>query len=145
MIEVIEQKISEILKNKKDLFNQVEENQRKIEQSLDNVFLDIISVLDAFVREEVVIDEHSWNQSDDSQKVIKRFLNVKKKLNTILEKYDVKKIQFENSMSNDDLCSIIDTEPDTNKPNGFIVSIVKDGYIRNGHLLRRAEVIIVKN
>lgn len=145
MIEAIENKLSEILKDKKNLSNMIEENQRKKEQLLDEVFLDAISVLDAFSREEKVIEDHDWNQSEDSQKAIKRLLNAKKKLNTMLEKYDVKKIVFDDGMSDDDLCSVTDTEPDADKPNGFIISVEKDGYTRNGHMLRRAEVVIVKN
>ena len=51
MIETIEQKISDILRNNKALSNQIEENQRKEEQLLDEVFLDAISVLYVFSRE----------------------------------------------------------------------------------------------
>ena len=145
MIETIEQKLSEILIEKKELSNRIEKNQREKEQLLDEVFLDAISVLDAFSREEKVIEDHEWNQSEDSQKAIKRLLNAKKKLNTMLEKYDVKKIVFDDGMSNDDLCSVTDTEPDAEKPNGYILSIEKEGFTRNGHMLRRAEVVIMKN
>ena len=145
MIEKIEQQISDMLRNNKALSNQIEDNHRKEEQRLDEIFLDVISVLDAFSREEKVIEDHEWNQSEDSQKAIKRLLNAKKKLNTMLEKYDVKKMSFDDGMSNDDLCSVTDTEPDPEKPNGFIISIEKDGFTRNGHTLRRAEVVIVKN
>ena len=145
MIAEKKQKLSEILKDKKNLSNMIEENQRKKEQLLDEVFMDAISVLDAFSREEKVIEDHEWNQSEDSQKAIKRLLNAKKKLNTMLEKYDVKKIVFDDGMSNDDLCSVTDTEPDAEKPNGYILSIEKEGFTRNGHMLRRAEVVIVKN
>ena len=145
MIEAVEKKISEILKDKKDLSIRIEKNQRDNDQLLDEVFLEAISVLDVFSREEKIIVDKGWNLSDDSQKAIKRLLNAKKKLNTMLEKYNVQKITFENSMSHDDLCSITDTEPDSEKPNGFILSIEKEGYTRNGHLLRRAEVVIVKN
>ena len=145
MIEKIEQQISDMLRNNKALSNQIEDNHRKEEQHLDEIFLDVISVLDSFSREEKVIEDHEWNQSEDSQKAIKRLLNAKKKLNTMLEKHDVKKMSFDDGMSNDDLCSVTDTEPDPEKPNGFIISIEKDGFTRNGHTIRRAEVVIVKN
>ena len=145
MIEKIEQQISDMLRNNKALSNQIEDNHRKEEQRLDEIFLDVISILDAFTREEKVIEDHEWNKSEDSQKAIKRLLNAKKKLNTLLEKHDVKKMSFDDGMSNDDLCSVTDTEPDPEKPNGFIISIEKDGFTRNGHTLRRAEVVIVKN
>ena len=145
MIEKIEQQISDMHRNNKALSNQIEDNHRKEEQRLDEIFLDVISILDAFTREEKVIEDHEWNKSEDSQKAIKRLLNAKKKLNTLLEKHDVTKISFDDGMSNDDLCSVTDTEPDPEKPNGFIISIEKDGFTRNGHTLRRAEVVIVKN
>lgn len=105
--------------------NQIEDNKQKEEQLLDEVFLDLISVLDTFSREEKVIEDHEWNKSEDSQKSIKRLLNAKRKINTVLEKYDVKKITFDDGMSNDDLCSVTDTEPDIDKPNGSILSIEK--------------------
>jgi molecular chaperone GrpE (heat shock protein) len=145
MIEAVEQKITEILKEKKDLSIKFEKYEKEGEQLLDEVFLDAISVLDVFSREEKVIEDHDWNQSEDSQKAIKRLLNAKKKLNTMLEKYNVEKIVFNDGMSNDDLCSVTDTEPDAEKPNGYILSIEKEGYTRNDHMLRRAEVVIVKN
>lgn len=145
MIEAVEQKITEILKEKKDLSIKFEKYEKEGEQLLDEVFLDAISVLDVFSREEKVIEDHDWNQSEDSQKAIKRLLNAKKKLNTMLKKYNVEKIVFNDGMSNDDLCSVTDTEPDAEKPNGYILSIEKEGYTRNDHMLRRAEVVIVKN
>ena len=145
MIEKIEQQISDMLRNNKALSNQIEDNHRKEEQHLDEIFLDVISIIDAFSREEKVIEDHEWNKSEDSQKAIKRLLNAKRKMNTMLDKYNVQKITFEDGMSNDDLCTVTDTEPNTDMPNGFILSIEKDGYTRNGHTLRRAEVVIVKN
>ena len=145
MLEKIEQKISNILRNNKTLSYQIEFNHQKEEKHLDEIFLDVISVLDVFSREEKIIEDHEWNKSEDSQKAIKRLLNAKRKLNTMLEKYDVKKISFDDGMSNDDLCSVTDTEPDAEKQNGYIISIEKEGYTRNGHTLRRAEVVIVKN
>ena len=105
----------------------------------------MISILDVFTREEKVIADHSWNQSEDSQKAIKRLTNVKKKIGTILEKHGVKKILFEDEFSNDDLCTVTDTEPAPEHQNGYILSVEKEGYTRNGNLLRRAEVVIVKN
>lgn len=145
MIEEIEQKISDVLRNNKELANQIEENKQNQERDLDEIFLDVIAVLDAFSREEKVINDHAWNKTEDSQKAIKRLLNAKRKVCKMLDKYGVMKISFEDGMSDDNLCSVNDTEPHADKPDGFIVSIEKEGYTRNGHLLRRAEVIIVKN
>lgn len=145
MLLEIEKKISNMLRDNKALSNQIVDNQEKKEQYLDTVFLDVVSVLDAFSREEKVIEDHKWNLSEDSQKAIKRLRNAKRKLITVLEKYDVHKISFEEGISVDDYCIVTDTEPLPERPNGYIISVEKDGYTRNGHLLRRAEVIIAKN
>ena len=74
MLEKIEQQISDMLRNNKALSNQIEDNKQKEEQLLDEVFIDLISVLDTFSREEKVIEDHDWNKSEDSQKAIKRLL-----------------------------------------------------------------------
>lgn len=145
MFEEIENKLSDILKSNKALARELEENQVNSEKDKNEIFLDVISILDVFTREEKVIADHSWNQSEDSQKAIKRLTNVKKKIGTILEKHGVKKILFEDGFSNDDLCTVTDTEPAPEHQNGYILSVEKEGYTRNGNLLRRAEVVIVKN
>ena len=139
MFEEIENKLSDILKSNKALSRELEENQVNSEKDKNAIFLDV------FTREEKVIADHSWNQSEDSQKAIKRLTNVKKKIGTILEKHGVKKILFEDEFSNDDLCTVTDTEPAPEHQNGYILSVEKEGYTRNGNLLRRAEVVIVKN
>lgn len=64
---------------------------------------------------------------------------------SVLEKFNVKKIEFDSGMVDDDLCATVETEPDASRKNGEIISVEKDGYTRNGHLIRRAEVVIVKN
>ena len=138
MFEEIENKLSDILKSNKALSRELEENQVNSEKDKNEIFLDVISILDVFTRD-------SWNQSEDSQKAIKRLTNVKKKIGTILEKHGVKKILFEDGFSNDDLCTVTDTEPAPEHQNGYILSVEKEGYTRNGNLLRRAEVVIVKN
>ena len=63
----------------------------------------------------------------------------------MLAKHNVNKINFKDGMSHDDYCVITDTEPASDKADGYIISIEKEGYTRNGHLLIRAEVVIVKN
>jgi molecular chaperone GrpE (heat shock protein) len=72
-------------------------------------------------------------------------LNAKKKALSVLEKFDVKKIEFEDGHSIPELCSVADTEPDPDKKSGDIISIEREGYTRKGKLLRAAEVVIVKN
>ena len=98
-----------------------------------------------FERAEQAIKERELDKDDTTKKAINRLLNAKKKALFVLEKYDVKRIEFENNKSVEELCEVSDTEPDPTRETGDIVSIEKQGYKRSEHLIRPAEVIIVKN
>lgn len=127
------------------LKNANKELERDHEKVIDVVFCEFIRVIDTFESSEKIIREKKLDKEEDAQKCVKRMLNAKKKALAVLEKYNVKQITFENNQSNDDLCMVVDTEPDSTKETGEIVSIEKSGYTRNGRLIRRAEVVIIKN
>lgn len=127
------------------LQNNLEEGKRKHEKELDEIFSEFLTVIDTFDKSEAIIKERGLDQDENTSKAIKRLLNAKKKAVSTLEKFNVKKIEFENGMVNDDTCTTVETEPDSLRKIGEIVSVEKDGYTRNGHLIRRAEVVIVKN
>lgn len=128
-------------------------NQKERIESLENqlliekraILLDIIQIIDAFDKAEEIIIEKEWNKTEESAKSIKRLLTAKNKTVSILEKYGVSKILFDDNMCIDDYCKTIGHEPESTKPNGYILSIEKTGYIYENRALREAEVIIVKN
>lgn len=143
--ETIEEKISSLLRENQIVKNEQEETLKDQERKIDDIFCEFLTVIDTFERAEQTIAERGLVQDENAQKAVNRLLNAKKKALHVLEKFNVKKIEFENNHSNEDLCSVADTEPDPSRQTGDIVSIEKEGYMRNGHLIRRAEVIIVKN
>lgn len=142
---VIEDKISSLLRENQTIKNEQEETLKNQDRKIDEIFCEFLTVIDTFERAEQAIIERDLIQDDNAKKAMNRLLNAKKKALFVLEKYNVKKIVFENNHSVDELCEVSDTEPDASKENGDIVSIEKEGYTRNGHLIRPAEVIIVKN
>jgi molecular chaperone GrpE (heat shock protein) len=105
----------------------------------------LLTVIDVFEKSEKIIRERELDKSEDSQKAIKRILLAKNKLLNILENNNIRKIEFVNNILNSDKCTVSETMPDSSLPNDYILEILKDGYERNGILLRRAEVVIVKN
>lgn len=141
----IESKISSLLRENQTLKNEREEIEKKFETKIDDIFREFLTVIDTFDRAEQVIKEKEWVQNDNAQKAVNRLLNAKKKALFVFEKYSVNKIVFEDNHSIEELCEVSGTEPDSSKQEGDIVAIEKEGYTRNGHLLRPAEVIIVKN
>lgn len=138
-------KISELLSENLALKNSNEEIVKNNENAIDDIFRDILSIIDTFERAEETIKERGLDVDENAQKAIKRLLNAKKKAIFVLEKYDVKPIVFENNKAIDEFCVTNGTEPDPSKEDGTIVSIEKNGYTRNGHVVRPAEVIVVKN
>lgn len=141
----IEEKMADSLRKIVTLQNEKEQAQKNHEKELDDIFAEVLTVIDTFQKSEAIIKERGLDQEENASKAIKRLLNAKKKALSVLEKFNVTRIEFETGMVDDDLCTTVETEPDSTRKNGEIISIEKDGYTRNGHLIRRAEVVIVKN
>lgn len=141
----IEEKMADSLRLIVTLQNDKEQAEKNHEKEVDDIFAEILTVIDTFQKSEAIIKERGLDQEENASKAIKRLLNAKKKTLSVLEKFNVKRIEFESGMVDDDLCTTVETEPDSTRKNGEILSIEKDGYTRNGHLIRRAEVVIVKN
>lgn len=141
----LNQKVAENMGKILTLQNDLAEQQRKYEKQLDDVFAEFVTVIDTFEKSEAILKERGLDQDENASKAIKRLLNAKKKALSTLEKFNVKKLEFPEGILDEDTCSTVDSEPDANRKDDEIISIEKEGYTRNGHLIRRAEVVIVKN
>ena len=141
----IANKVSELSRENLTLRNQLEEFEKSQDKRIDEIFCEFLTVLDTFERAEQTIKERELDKDETTKKAINRLLNAKKKALGVLEKFNVQKIEFENNKSIEELCEVADTEPDPGRETGDIVSIEKQGYTRQGHLIRPAEFFIVKN
>lgn len=141
----IANKVSELSRENLTLRNQLEEFEKSQDKRIDEIFCEFLTVLDTFERAEQTIKERELDKDETTKKAINRLLNAKKKALGVLEKFNVQKIEFVNNKSIEELCEVADTEPDPDRETGDIVSIEKQGYTRQGHLIRPTEVIIVKN
>jgi len=142
---LIKECITSLLRENLTVKNEHEETIKGQEKKIDEIFCEFLTVLDTFERAEQTIKERELDKDETTKKAINRLLNAKKKALGVLEKFNVQKIEFENNKSIEELCEVADTEPDPSRETGDIVSIEKQGYTRQGHLIRPAEVIIVKN
>lgn len=114
------------------------------ERELDDLFKDIINVIDAFNKADTKLSK-LFPESEEVARARKHFATTKNKLLEILNKNGVTEIEFPDGMATLNDCEIDETEPDASKPDGMIISIEKLGYRRNGRLIRLAKVIVVKN
>lgn len=141
----LESEITEIKRKNLKQKNDIEEITISNERQIDTLINDFIQVVDAFEKAEIKVKETGLADDENAAKAIKRMLQPKKVVLSVLSKYNVNQIDLDGKIIDENLCTVVDTEPDPDKDDGFIVSIEKDGYVRGDRLIRRAEVIVVRN
>lgn len=142
---VIQEEITRLKKETLQKQNIIEELSLNHERQIDALLNDIISVVDAYEKAETKIKEMDLPEDDNIQRVIKRLLQPKKTALSVLSKNGVSQIDIVGKPLNEDICTVVETEPDGEKENDIVLSIEKNGYLRDNRLIRRAEVIIVRN
>ena len=141
----IETEITEIKKANLQLKNDLEQKSLDNERRFDALINDIIQILDAYEKSETKVKEMGLMDDENAQKGIKRMLQPKKVALSILSKYNVAQIDLDGKVMDENVCTIVDTEPDSEKEDGLVLSVEKNGYVRGDRLVRRAEVIVVRN
>lgn len=141
----IENEITLIKKENLKLKNDIEELSLNSERKIDALINDFISVIDAYEKAEAKVKELGVIEDETSQRAIKRLLQPKRTALNVLSNYNVSQIDILGKTLDENLCSVVETEPDSEKDNDIVLSIEKNGYVRGNRLIRRAEVIIVRN
>ena len=144
-ISAIEAEITRLKQDNLKQKNTIEESSLDLERQIDALVSDVITIIDAFEKAEVKVKEMGLTEDENAQKAIKRMLQPKKMALSVLAKYNVTRIELDGKPMNADTCIVVDTEPDADKEEGTVLSIEKNGYQRGNRLIRRAEVIIVRN
>ena len=133
------------LQNENIALKHFNERQAKSQQeSIDEMLADFLQILDTFDWAQKSIRERGLDQSQVSTKAISRMLEAKKKTLELLEKYGVQKISFPDGIYDENTCIVVGREKDATKKPGTVLSVTKDGFVRDGRVLRSAEVIIAK-
>lgn len=139
------QEITQLKQDYLKLRNKNEEDILAHERQIDSLINEIIQIVDAFEKSENKVKESGLLEDENAQKAVKRMLQPKKVALALLAKYDVSQIDLDGKLVDDNICTVVDTEPDPDKEDGFVISIEKNGYLRGDRLIRRAEVIVVRN
>jgi len=126
------------------LRNEVEKKGNEKHDQLKDISLGIIEILDSFERIEESLIEKGL-EKDGITKIMNRYKTIRKKLLNLLHKYGITKIEFPDNKLIVGLCEVVETEPNSNRNNEEIISIVRNGYIRGKELIRAAQIIVVKN
>ena len=141
----IREEIKKLHEENINLNNWISTQEKSNDNQVSEICKDFLQVLESFEWAEATIHERGLDQSKISTSAIARILTAKTKLLEVLGTYGVKKVEFPNDVFDPAKGKITDSVVDSEKENGVVASIVKDGFIRNGKILRLAEVIVVKN
>jgi len=140
----IRTKIVDNLKSILELQNKISSLQSEREDLLTAFFLNLIEIVDSFENKISALSEKHV-ASPEAMKIIKSFEIIKRKIQNILKEYGVTQIEFPNNKLIIGFSKAVATEPDSNKENDSIISVVRNGYIRASKVIREAELIVVKN
>jgi molecular chaperone GrpE (heat shock protein) len=144
-IQELEILITKNLQLTNNLKNEIEKKELEKQDQLRNISLNIIEIIDSWERVEESLIEKDVNKNEEVLKALNRFKTIEKKLQMLLQKYGITRIDFPDNRLIVGLCEVVDHEVDNNRKNDEIISVVSNGYIRGKDLIRAAQVIIVKN
>lgn len=110
------------------------------------VFQELLTILDAFENVFAHLTEKEADFDKTTQRAIKSFRAIHRKLLRLLEGQDVVKIEFtEGQIPPMEWCQVVETHPAQGRMEAEVLSIIKNGYRRGDRVFRPAEVITVAN
>ena len=144
-IDEIREEIKKLYEDNIQLNNWISTQEQSSDNQVGEICKDFLQVLESFEWAEDTIHDRGLDQSRISTGVIQYMLTAKSKLLEVLEHYGVKKVEFPDDVMDASKAKIVGTEPSEEKEDGTVLRIRRDGFMRKDKLLRKAEVILVKN
>ena len=144
-IDELRDEIKKLFEENSRLNNWISTQEQSSDNQVGEICKDFLQVLEAFEWAEDSIHERGLDQSRICKGAIDRLLTAKEKLLEVLDRYGVKKIDFPNGVMDASRAQIVGSEPDEEKEEGTVLRIQRDGFYRKEKLLRKADVILVKN
>lgn len=133
------------LRSINNLKNEIDKTKIEKNDLVKEISLKIIDILDSIESIEEWIEQNESLKINEVKKVVNRYSIIQKKLINILHSHGIQKITFPENKLIVGFCEVVDTEPDINKKNDEIITVIRSGYIRGKELIRPAQVIVVKN
>jgi len=141
----IREEIKRLYKENIELNDMLSAKEQSSDDQVSDICKKFLEVLEAFEWAEATIHERGLDQSRISTSAIARMLTAKSKLLEVLEYYGVKKVTFKEGIFDASKADIVGTVANSEKADGVVDSIKFDGFYRKDQLLRKAQVIVVKN
>jgi molecular chaperone GrpE len=148
IFEDIEEQLVNALKKSAGNQDRLDNYKREKEKSERNSYKQFLKVMDSIGSLKERYDSKNMESNKDCKSLFRKIKMIERLLEQILNDVNISKIKFapgEMINLNIDNVEILDTESDPNRPNGEIISVIRDGYMIGDVVLRHAQVVIVKN
>ncbi len=137
--ERLRDKLIEIQRGAIELSARLEAHKRETLDKENDLFLELVGVLDAF---ENVLNNLNLDSLDKSNKrAFKSVGAIERKLRRLLEARGIERLEFPDGRAQPGRCKVIETQTTDEMQEGAILAVVRNGYRRSEHILRPAEVI----
>ena len=137
-----------------DSLNQQKESEKKvIYQAEEALLLELIDLQDRLQKTDQAIQNHktSWLESRSAktqlfQENLKMGMDITvRRLNQLLERYSIEAIETKGQRMNPHTMRVMEVRTDEQYEDGFVIEEVRSGYLREGKLLRLAEVVAARS
>ncbi len=145
LADAVEQDVRRLMHELAEARMSLDEARRESEDRLEAILMRLLEVLDAFDR--VFEATHAKPEAVTPQMKIwlGNFRSVKRLLDVLLKEEGVRPVENVTGGFDPAWHKVADTVVDGALPEGTIVREVRRGFVRNQKLLRKAEVVVVKN
>ena len=145
LMEVIENDLRKCIRQCADLELTLTEEKRQYEVKTENLLIRIIEVLDSFEQLFQNIGDRQ-NSIDQQTKIwIGNFRTLYRLLKSIITEQGVVELELIDWSFDPHSQRVVETVNDSEKPDGTIVKQTLKGYLWNDRLLRKTEVVVVRN
>jgi len=144
-LKIIEQDIRGLMYRLADANIAIEESQKEFYNEKKRLLLSIIEILDAFDRVFLSIQKKKDAIDRQMKKWIANFRTIRRMLSILLTEQGISVMETLGQDFDPRWHRISETVVDESKSDGDIVEEVQKGYFWSNQLLRKAEIIIVKN
>jgi molecular chaperone GrpE len=145
LLDAMEQEIRQLMHDLAEEKFHSSETRKKHEKNMKKHFISLLEVMDAFESLFAVIKRKEDQINDQMKKWVHNFQTIYRIVNGILKRHDIIPIESLNVQFDPKWHDPVDTREDPEKEDGTIVDVFKKGYMIKNEVLRRPQVIIVRN
>lgn len=144
-LEAVAGDIGRLLREIAELKLAVTEGKRDEEKRLEKLLLQILEAVDGFERVFRAVHEKEDQVTKQMKVWLGNFRTLRRLLDNILEEHGVTPIQNLDQTFDPLWHKAAETIQDPSRPDGTIVEEIRRGYMRGKQILRKSEVMVVRN